>query len=270
MLTGLFAQLTYGAFYLTVYYNKVICSLLLITIGCDYFFVAVSFFTLFLIQTERCFGVFHPFRYEKLVADGKSVRKIILIIWIISGTMVLVSFFTPKLILLTIIAALLIPAVFIWSYYVQIKIVRQVHRVTKRMRKITPQTEVKTKDSKCYISRTNSRANRLAGLVLVAYIICYAPNVTINILRYFNNGSSILVVALVWTETLVFLNSIFNALLFCLQKKDVRCVILSSIYSFIHCSTTISEIQHMNSTCVQVYPLETLQRKASGATPTAC
>ena len=44
MLTGLLAQPAFAAFYLTVFHRKTYCSLLLITTGCRYFFLTVSFF----------------------------------------------------------------------------------------------------------------------------------------------------------------------------------------------------------------------------------
>ena len=249
MLTGLLGQSVYGAHYLNVYHNKKVCSLYLTTIGSGYFFVTVSFFTLFSIQTERYAGVFYPFHYEKVAEDEKFIRRILTVTWLISGILLLVSFFTPHLILHTFVAAIIVPIVFIWSCYVQVKIVRQIHKITRRIRKDTLLTDDKRKD----ISRINSRANRLAGLILMAHIICYTPNIIICMWRYFNPNSNNLLAALVWTETLVFLNSIFNALLFCLQKKDVRRLVIYRICSLVPCSIAICEPQHDASTCHDRY-----------------
>ena len=223
MLTRLLlAQSVFGAFYLNVHYESVTCSLFLFTVGNSYFFVSVSFCTLFVIQTERFLGVFLPFKHEPLAANRCFKRKIILASWISSCILVLASIFTPHLILHTIAACMFIPSVFIWSCYVQIKIVFEVHKITKNIHKIRPQTENNKNDMERYIRRVNSRANRTAGLIIVAYIICYTPNIIISICRYFDGESETLLAMLVWAETLVYLNSIFNPLLFCLQKKDVR------------------------------------------------
>ena len=240
MFTGLFGQTIYGALYLSIYYKNMVCSLFLITVWSGYFFVTVSFFTLFLIQTERYIAVFYPFRYEKFAADWRFLKKIILITWIGSGIIVSASFFTPHFILISVFASLSIPTVLIWSCYVQVKIVRQVRKISRRIQATVPKTGNNTREMKSHLNRVNSRANRLAGLILLAYFICYTPNGIINILLYFSPRSKILITGLVWTETIVFLNSIFNALLFCLQKRDVRCIIFSLIGSLIPWLTTTS------------------------------
>ena len=221
MLTGLIAQVLHGTFYLRLFNKNASCSLLFGTTGIGYFLVAISFLTLVAIHVERYLAVFHPFTFENIAADTGLVKKIMLLSWVIMAILVSVSSFTPKFIIFKFISLILVPTGLIWSCYVQVKIVRQVHRITRKLRKIAPQTDDNS-ERKRYFSRLKSRSNRIAGFILVACMICYTPNVIIYTWRYINQKSQLLLAVRAWTETLVFLNSIFNPLLFYLQKKDIR------------------------------------------------
>ena len=191
------------------------------------FFVAVSFLTLLAIHVERYIAIFRPFTFEKIAADTDLIKRLILLSWAIVATLVTLCFFTPRFVMYTVISSILTPTAFIWSCYVQVKIVCQVHRITRSLRTTFPQTDDDKSERERYISRVKSRSNRIAGLILMAYMICYTPNIIIYIWRYFNPNSKLLLAVMAWTETLVFLNSIFNPLLFCMQKKDIRKTVLS-------------------------------------------
>ena len=235
MLTGILAQTFYGVLYITVFNAEKYCFLLLATIGCSYFFVATSFFALLAIHVERFLGVFHPFYHKRIKTDASLIKIIALTTWILTAVSVAVSFFTPHLIMYTILAAIFTPIVFVWSCYVQVKIVGKVHRVMSRRRKVVPQTDLRT-ERKCHFNRKDSRANKTAGLILVAYIVCYTPSLIINILRFYDEKSNPLLAVRVWAETCVFLNSIFNPLLFCLQGREIREIIRSLLFALLPCS----------------------------------
>ena len=228
MLTGLIAQVLFGALYLKLFYKKASCSLLFASTGSGYFFVAISFLTLLAIHVERYSAVFHPFTFVKIAADTRLIKKMIFFSWVMIAILVAVSSFTPQFVMFRFIASILVPTGFIWSCFVQVKIVRQVHKITKNLRKIAPQTDDNSERER-YLSRLKSRSNKIAGLVLLAYLICYTPTIIIYIWRYINQKSQLLLAVRAWTETLVFLNSIFNPLLFYLQKKDIRKTVWSLI-----------------------------------------
>ena len=123
MLTGIIAQSMHGTFYLTLFYKKASCSLPLVLTGSAFIFVAISFFTLLAIHVERYIAVFHPFTFEKIAADTGLIKKIILFSWTIITILVSLCFLTPQLVMYTALGSILYPTSFIWSCYVQVKIV---------------------------------------------------------------------------------------------------------------------------------------------------
>ena len=222
MLTGLFAQPTFAAFNLMAFQGKVYCSLLYVTTGCSFFFVAVSFLSLLAIHTERYLGVFYPFKHHKIKTDTTLIKKLILTGWILTAVLVSLSFLTPRLIMLAVVCDILIPTVFMWSCYVQVKIVREVHRTTKLRGKNVPQIGHRKDERECHFNYVDSRANRIAGLILMAYAVCFIQILVIYTWLYFYQIFNFLRAAKHWVETLAFLNLILNPLLFSLQKKDIR------------------------------------------------
>ena len=225
MLTGLFGQVTYGVLYLTIFHSKAFCILLLTTVGFSYFFVTVSFFTMLTIHTDRYIGVFYPFQYEKIERSCSFIWKIIFVTWIASACFVSVNFFTPHFILHTVLAAIIIPVSFTWCIYVQLNMISQVRKVTRHLCQTTPQLDGYHRRQKCNSVRLRSRTNKMVGLILGAFVICYTPNIIISILRYLDGKSHKLLTAMVWSETLVFFNSVLNPFLFCLQRKDIQQIV---------------------------------------------
>ena len=238
MLTGLLAQPLFGALYLNVFSKKASCSLLVATVGSGYFFVTISFFTLLGIHIERYLGVFHPLYHSKIKTKTTLIKKIIVTGWVLTAIYVLLCFVTPYLILFTVSYAVFVPVSFTWCCYVQVKIVREVYRINKRGRNnIVPETnEIKTERER-HFNRVQSRANRITGLILVAYTVCYIPGIIACILLQIDKDSHILLAVVRWGETLALLNSLCNPLLFTLQKKDVRQIIFYFFCSLKPCST---------------------------------
>ena len=236
MLTGLLAQPAFAAFYLTVFHRKTYCSLLLIYFGCNYFFVTVSFLGLLAIHVERYLGVIYPFKHNKIKTDTIMITKLIVTGWILAAISVSLGFLTSQLIMLTVFAAALIPTVFMWNFYVQVKIVREVHRITKLRRQNAAKIDDKKDETEHHFNLVDSRANKIAGLILIAYAVCYIPDIIIYTWLYLHKSNVLLALQL-WTETLVYLNSIFNPLLFSLQKREIRQIVISSVRSLLPCST---------------------------------
>ena len=253
MLTGLIVQPLYGTLYLTVFHGNAFCELLYATIGFAYFFVAISFFALIAVHVERYLGLYYPFYYKTIKTDTGLIKRIILAMWIFTVIFVSLCFLTPHLIMYACLAALLAPAAFIWSCYVQVKIAVQVRRIANRNRRsvsLTQTDDLKRIQLERRYDRVESRANRVAGLILMAYTVCYIPNLITYVLSYFDRTSHTLLAVTVWTETFVFLNSIFNPLLFCLQKKDVREIAVSTVKSFLRGPATIYRLKQDTSTNV--------------------
>ena len=124
-----------------------------------------------------------------------------------------------------------------WSCYVQVKIVREVHRITKRHRQNGPHIGNKKDENERHSNLVDSLANRIAGLILMAYAVCYIPGAIIYIWLNFSKTSNVLQAVRQWAETLAYLNSIFNPLLFSLQKKEIRQIVFSFVRSLLPCST---------------------------------
>ena len=241
MFTGSFAQTLYGIFYVNVYHNRSLCSLLLVTNGTAYIFVTISFVALLGIHVERYIGIFHPFQYEKISPHDILIKKIIIVTWAADATLMSLCLLTPNHIMFKVSAAILIPTAFIFSCYVQVKIAGQVYRITTNLRKTAPELNSDANRRERYLKHARSRANKLTELILAAYIICYSPCLIIYILRYLDGKSKELLTVMGWTETLVFVNSIFNPLLLCLQRRDVRETIVTMIGLVAPCSTACRE-----------------------------
>ena len=253
MLTGLLAQSLYGVYYVTVFYKKTYCSLVYVHIGFGFFFVTVSFLCLFAIHIERNLGVFHPMTHFKIKTDTSFITRIILASWALTAIYIPICFFTPRLIMYKITAAVLITVVFVWSFYVQIKIIRRLPRIRSSHKVLANMHDVKTEierhfgrfefrangiaGTKRHFGRFEFPANRIAGLILAAYTVCYIPTTAMYLWFDFGTQRNVLVAVIPWTETLVFLNSIINPLLFSLQKKEVQQIVVSLLRSLVSCCT---------------------------------
>ena len=116
------------------------------------------------------------------------------------------------------------------------KIVREVHRITKHRRQNAAKIGDKKDERYRHFNLVDSRANRIAGLILMAYAVCYIPMTIIHTWLVFYKNSNILRAVQPWAATLVYLNSIFNPLLFSLQKKEILKIVVSSMLSLLPCS----------------------------------
>ena len=236
MLTGLFAQPAFAAFYLIAFQKHISCSLIYISTAFSFFFVAVSFLSLLAIHIERYLAVFYPFKHHIIKTKTILIKKLILTGWILTAILVSLCLLTPRFIMFAVFSVVLIPTVFMWSCYVQVKIVREVNRRTKPFGKDVPQVGDRKDEREYRFNYVDSRANRISGLILMAYAVCYIPVVVIYTWLHFNKRLYFLRAEQYWAETLVYLNSIFNPLLFSLQKKDIRQIIASSVRSLVPCS----------------------------------
>ena len=165
------------------------------------------------------------------------ITKVMVTGWITAAILVSLCFLTSRLIMFTVLVAALLPTVFMWSCYVQVKIVHEVHRITKLRRKTAPQIGTKKDEIERHFNLIDSRANRIAGLILMAYAVCYIPSGIICTWLHFSKTSNVLLSVKSWAETLAYLNSIFNPLLFSLQKEEIRQIVISFMRSLRPCST---------------------------------
>ena len=238
ILTGLLSQPLKAV--LTAFFLKrvQICPLYLTGLQLGYIFGMVSCLTLMLMAFERYLAIFRPFRYIKMTVDRRWLYSAIASIWIGSLSIALLSFFTPGMSLMRMMAIGIIILTISCSSLVYTRAIMVVKKINTRVSAIPDETTYGTDrraDKHATLAHTNRKlkATRMASLILAVMIACYLPSCVLTTLRNIAKTKSDVVNGLHdWGQSFVLLNSSLNPIIYCWNLSEMR----KRIKSLIRCS----------------------------------
>ena len=188
-----------------------------------------SFLNVTLISLDRYYAVCHPFLYEANVT-AKKYSVAVAVMWASWSAMTLLPFvgvISTKSYNLVLFVSLIACIVTIFICYGCIYV------VANRLRNaVAPPASVGSdEERKTVVKRANEqRKTNTMAILITILILCYAPNVTCGLLESVLGFSlDLAYVAWHWTGLLVFANSSFNPLLYCIRSSDIRRVVYREV-----------------------------------------
>ena len=192
------------------YFVRIICSL--------------SAGALLAMSTERYLAIVHPFFHQRTVTN-KRLLLLIGIFWIFPLLLWLLTFRFPVITRITSVAG---PSLYFLLYLLTSAKILRVARKKRRQRFMIPalgsdRTEKFFRKYKEYLRDVKFATTYI--LAVLCSIICYCPSVVVNHSKYIEPCSekrASLNNFLVWTRTLIAMNSTFNCLIFFWRNKTLR------------------------------------------------
>ena len=218
MLTGLVTQPMFATLMMMSAFCVKFCFINTFTIIIGNTLSSISMASLFLINLDRHISIFYPFYYEKRKDSKIQLLIIVILIWLINILVVSASLATPNMALSTISASVVAFLIYIWSFYVNIRVVMIVRNLQRQVKSRLPST-VNTGLEEKRNSEVMSRATRVVSTILGSMLICYMPFVVFTVVEM---RANLPFNAWVWISTLVFLNSLLNPLVYFVQMKEIR------------------------------------------------
>lgn len=193
--------------------------------------VGLSFIAITFISIERCFALFHPFRYKVYVTIHRLLiaTLILAVVWVL---FVLSRFVGLSTVSFYVITTPMIFSCIILITIAHIKIFKLArwHRRQISLTTYSNQEQCASKITRKSVNYT-AREAKIAistGFVVGAVFLCYFPLIVIVITNIIMSGRDTLFhyYILPWNDLLVFLNSVLNPLIYCWRSCELRSAIV--------------------------------------------
>ena len=230
MFTGLLMQPCFGVYHILTTQGNSSCLLQTVSNCFAYYFASVSYLTIICIWTERYFAIFHPYYYMKWITKELLVKLLI-------GLWIFCFVYYGIFLLLRIgieenraLVALIVPVTFLWSLFVQLKVIIAVRKVRHQV-SILPGNQVRRSSFYYY----SSNATKVSFLILLTMMICYMPFCVLCLFKYSewrrkNRQSLSLYVNFQWSIFFVSFNSLCNVVIYCYRLRELRKYIVSMVF----------------------------------------
>ena len=181
-----------------------------------------SFFGVVALTADRYLAVHLHLRYQELVTH-KRVVAVVISIWIISAILMLLSIWIPKAVGIILVAVesvcYLTTAFFYFKIYLAVRHHRnQIHVLQAQLAQNNEG------------DMTNAARERKAAVgtfyVYLVFLICYLPSTCVWIIHISTGPSTMLLKFGLYTNTLIFLNSSLNPLIYSWKMRHVRHAIM--------------------------------------------
>lgn len=207
-----------------------VCGLFAIAFQLGYYLATVSFLILTLVSIDRYMALTYPFNYQRFTTTNAFVCRTMIATWVVPVVIIIFSIAAGKARVLSFMFAILAPLSIAISITAQICTVKAVRNV--RVRDATLSVSERSdnnvrKRRRKYISE---KATKVAGLVLIAMIACYAPHSILTAIRMFQEDKFAFQGIIDWTRTLVLFNSTLNPIIYCWILKGIRVRIIETIF----------------------------------------
>ena len=176
-----------------------------------------------MLNVERFLAISYPFLHQSVVTKARI--KICLVFWITIqvGMSPLFHFYeTTKNVLITVFVFLLLCA-FVYSSY-KISIIAKSKRKDERIARVGTETDTGQERKKTTI--LNLKSISTCSLAVGCFFICSLPQIIFSAWRYIITNTpwddNQAVVFSLWCNTIVFMNSTFNCLIFFWRKSILR------------------------------------------------
>lgn len=203
-----------------------VCSLYAVVFIMGYYLATVSFLILTMVSIDRYIALTHPFNYQRLTSSNAVIRHVMLFVWIVPLIFIIVSIILRQMRAISLVFTILAPLSIAISITAQVISVRAVQNVRKRDSALSISNSTMEIVSKRRKSKVCEKATKVAGLVLIATIGCYAPHAVLTTIRTLQKDKFAFQGIYDWTKTLVLFNSTMNPIIYCLNLKGIRTKIM--------------------------------------------
>lgn len=186
--------------------------------------VGISFLTLISISLERYMAIFKSFLYVSMVQET-TICLVSAFIWALALMIVFARFYGLKSLDFNITCLAIILTSFTTTIIIYVKIYRVAKQHQRSIRDQAQTTKENTTENACKFAQ-ETKLSKTVGLITGLFFLSYLP--TLFIMGYYSiNGYSTLVKTLYsWTDTIVFLNSSLNPVVYYLRNRSIRRAVL--------------------------------------------
>ena len=207
-----------------------ICWLYATVFHLGYYLATVSFLTLTQVSIDRYVALSYPFLYQRLTTVNTTLRIAIISTWTVPLISIILSIIAGRMRIPSILFTILAPLSIVISFVAQISTIKAVRKIRRQDAALS----IKMKNNNASpISRKNyvrEKANRAAGVILLATVGCYAPHAVLTMVRTLRNDILAFQGIYDWTKTLVIFNSTLNPIIYCWILKEMRTRILHMVF----------------------------------------
>ena len=243
LMVGMVVQPCYVVFRLYENISHLVPPCLLRIVYSESFWVCygVSFLTLSAISIERYIALHLHLRYKGLVTTQR-VLIVAMIIWVLDIALTFMEWIALSKLLRNCHAALLLFCLLV-TFATHLKILLILRR---HQRQINSINRIPSK------RKTFQRQTRLAvsvSYIVVIYVTCNIPVLFVMVYNFagghFNNLN-----VFSWTETIAFLNSSINPVIFCWRNRGIRRAVLNILAKMICLNRTLMQAELGNTSVV--------------------
>lgn len=184
----------------------------------------VSFLTTTAVSIDRYLAIYLHLRYRELITV-RGTRVLLVVLWIIAA-FVASTLIWKQNITLFLVAFVITVCLFVtFGIYVRIFTVVRQHQ-----RRIQGQQSQKTRN----FANTKQFVKSAVGMfyVCLVHFLCYAPYFVFLILRDMYKTNTFTILATEFAQTLIFLNSSLNPIVYCWRLGEIRVAVKRSLASF--------------------------------------
>lgn len=243
LMVGMLVQPCYVVFRLYENISYLVPPCLLRIVYSESFWVCygVSFLTLSAISIERYVALHLHLRYKELVTTQR-VLMVAMIIWVLDIALTFMEWIAQSKLLRNCHAALLLFCLLVtFATHLEIFLILRRHQ-----REINSINRMPSK------RKNVQRQTRLAvsvSYIVVIYVTCNIPVLFVMVYNFagghFNNLN-----VFSWTETIAFLNSSINPVIFCWRNRGIRRAVLNVLAKMICLNRTLVQVELGNTSVV--------------------
>lgn len=183
----------------------------------------VSFLTTTAVSVDRYIAIHLHLRYRELVTL-RGMGLLLVVLWITAAFVALTLIWKPSITFFLVASVIVVCLCGTFGIYVRIfTIVRQ------HQRRIQGQQSQKTRN----FGNTKPFAKSAIGMFYVCFVhfLCYVPYFVFLILRDMYKTNTFTILATEYAQTLIFLNSSLNPIVYCWRLGEIRTAVKRSLAS---------------------------------------
>ena len=194
-------------------------------------FSFASLFGVMALSVDRFLSVHLHLRYQELVTH-KRVVAVVISIWVLSTFCSLIALSIPTIICYMIFFIIDF-ACLLTTTWLNIKIFFTVRRLTNQIQVVQEQEPYRAAINSEMANAVSLRKTALGTFyVYFVYLVCYLPQICSYGVLVFSASRTVRKVLLLFTLTMVFLNSSLNPVIYCLKMRQFRRAVMAFLLSF--------------------------------------
>ena len=212
-----------------------------------------SFLNVGLISVDRCLALHMPFRYMRIASNSRHliIISLVWLFWAVFTVLPFCSVLSASSFFSVVVGVLGINVLVILVCYALIaRMVLQLKRTfvaatslgaldtsadtmpgssgVGKSSTVSAASALKASDDDH--KKAEKRHNYTIFIVVACFVVCYIPQMTVLFLRSaFGDNVSLVFIADAWVDTLTFINSSLNPIIYCLRSNEIRRHVLRSL-----------------------------------------